>query len=243
MKHHSFAVGIIFGVGLLVASTSALAARADGTEKVFSRTDVAFTDSEAVPRYWLGNRTGLGDNTKWEWRWSKYYPEFAVYCASNLNCVANVQYSRAESLADMVGVSFAGAGTIKALTDTLTAQFQRTFTTTVQYSFTQTVNIANKMNAYAGIITLQREQKNAPVGGRWDRIYNTCVFNGSPIRPSRCTYKWTNWPTEAGTWNGTQNTNKRTYLCTTATVVSPQNGQTLPSGCSRPALPSGWYGG
>jgi hypothetical protein len=242
-KCANYLVGIL-GLVLMAASPVASAYRNTGTTTVKQTWDSKYTDNQATAYYWTGNRTGLGDTSKWKWVWAKYYPEFTFYCSNpGQTCPGSAAFSRSEAIATMIGVSFSGAGTDKVLTANLTASFQKTFTTTTTYTFTAGANVPHGKNAYAGVITLTRAIKDARMMGRWDAVAGTCKTTTSLGGSYRtCTFRWDN-DVQAGTWSGTQNTNNRTLICATSTTVSPRNGDSVPSGCSLPALPSGWYGG
>jgi hypothetical protein len=243
MKHNAITCALIVGTVLVGFSSSSWSRDTGATTSRTNYNVEAWSDSEARSFYWLGNRN---DGTKWEWKWDKTYNKFTSYCSATA-CPISANETITETVAWMIGTQVAGANAITgtpigALTSTLTPVFQRTFTTAQAFGFSWGVTLSNGQNGYGGVIALVRQQNNANIRGRWNRTGCTTRTYPKGGSSTTCNYRWDN-DQISGNWTGTYKAQHRTFLCATTQTITPTVGALLPSGCSKPQLPSGWYGG
>lgn len=246
MKRNAITCALILGTVLMGFASASWSRETGATTSKQNYNVEAWSDDEARAFYWTGFRGLYNDFSKWEWRWDKTYSKFTTYCSGG-PCNSSANETRTETIATMIGASVAGAngvsGTpIGSLTSTLTPTFQKTFTKSESFGFSWSITISSGMNAYGGVIALVRPQKNALIRGRWDRTSCSTKVLPKGGKTTTCYYKWDN-DKVAGTWSGTQKSQHRTFLCTTKETLTPKVGDLLPNSCTKPQLPSGWWGG
>lgn len=247
MKNNFVTCGLIVGAVLMGFSSSGWARATGATVSKSSYNVEAWTDSEATALYW---RSNIGDGTKWEWKWSKVYPQFTTYCsaAKGQTCNASHSQTKTEQVARMWGVTVTPTGsqvlqeaTKRTLQLALAPVFQKTFTESLATQFTWNMNLTDGWNAYGGIISLERTQKNARILGLWERVSCRKVDVPQKGKIEICDYRWDD-EKQSGSWNGKKALFHRTFMCSTRTVTEHKVGKNVPAGCSTPDMPKGFYG-
>ena len=237
-------------VGMVAMGFSSLAwSRADGALTWRGGYDYPYkalfpwTDSKVIAYYWIGDRSGLGDTTKWSWNWDTPYRDLTTSCAVDAGCTVNFQIDKTTSITLMKGLEVAtplGAD----VSASLSAALQVTRTRSESYTHGATVVVPDGYTLYAGVIRLSRKVVKGPVEGLWERDDSTnCVPYWSGKVQYSCRFKW-NKSKAAGTWGGYMHLKHRTFLCTMKGTLGngPRTGDAIPSQCSPPGIPPGWAG-
>ncbi len=219
-------------LGALALGSASAFARATGA-LTWNNKGSSFTDGET----WITFFSNQGaQGTYWVWRWQKVYDKFTTFCAST-TCTAIANETRTESVQTSIGFEASAKAEYKAVEPQIKGSFQRTTSVSKSFGFSWNATIPRGMNAYGGVIALDKYIPAADIRGVWERTGKSRATGCSRAGCSyQYEYRWNNEKT-VGTWRGHQKAQHRTYLCTTRTVVTPAVGQGLPAGCIAPQIP------